>query len=198
MERGVVVCRVNRLDTDRGDGDDFGSSPIQCRCVGRIASVKSQKFGVGGNMKTREETRGVERGCVAVLDDGNDPGVGDRAALQGRWSLISSERDGEHLDDVKGTLTIKGDQVIVRLEDVETRYLARLEPSSVPKALDLTLDAGELKGTVLKGIYALRGEQLTLCLGLTPETVRPVEFATGAESGQHLTVWRHLLPNPNP
>jgi hypothetical protein len=43
---------------------------------------------------------------------------------------------------------------------------------------------------VLRGIYKLSGDTLTMCRGVTAEAERPVEFVTGAGAGQSLVVWR--------
>ena len=67
-----------------------------------------------------------------------------------------------------------------------------LDPAPDPKAIDFTVTDGPHKGTTLKGIYTLMGDQFTVCRGLTAENVRPTEFATGAESGSSLVVWKRV------
>jgi len=119
----------------------------------------------------------------------------DLAALQGGWRLVSSEVNGESMVEEAGEterLTIAATRFAVRRQGTLTSYSIRLEPSSDPKALELTIESGPVKGQVLKGIYKLDGDLFTICHGLTPKDDRPVEFSTGAESGHTLKVWRRV------
>lgn len=129
-------------------------------------------------------------GLVVGADD--DESARDLAALQGSWTLVSSEVNGESTSDQpeKLSLVVSNAQYATMKDSRHISYTLRLEPSTDPKAFELTLEDGPAKGQVLKGIYKLEGDRFTVCHGLTPQDDRPVEFSTGAESGHTLIVWR--------
>ncbi|SIO66090.1 uncharacterized domain TIGR03067 protein [Singulisphaera sp. GP187] len=127
-----------------------------------------------------------------LLGAGADDSARDLAALQGSWALVSSESNGESTSDLPDppSLLVSHAQYVATRDGRRTSYTLRLEPSTDPKAFELTLDEGPAKGQILKGIYKLEGDLFTVCHGLTPQDDRPVEFSTGAESGHTLIVWR--------
>src|SRR5262249_5711830 len=110
--------------------------------------------------------------------------------LQGEWKMVSLEQRGKKAPDeeVKAyTLTIKGDQWIVSVQDREGRGMTiKIDPSKNPKTIDLTQKLGE-KEVVSQGIYKLEGDTLTLCRTQGKQE-RPKEFKT-TEDGGILVVW---------
>jgi uncharacterized protein (TIGR03067 family) len=121
----------------------------------------------------------------------------DLAAMQGSWTMVSSEVNGESTSDqvdVMGRLSVTDDRYATTRDGRQTSYTFRLESSSDPKAIELAIENGPAKGQIIKGIYKLNGELFTVCHGLTPRDDRPVEFSTGAESGHTLIVWRRAEP----
>jgi uncharacterized protein (TIGR03067 family) len=116
-------------------------------------------------------------------------------ALQGRWTMVSFEVNGESIPEEQvttGSLVVEHDRYMPALGDKRASFSMKLDPAADPKAIDFTVTDGPQKGTTLKGIYTLMGDQFTVCRGLTPENVRPTEFATGAESGSALVVWKRV------
>jgi uncharacterized protein (TIGR03067 family) len=107
--------------------------------------------------------------------------------LQGTWKLTALELNGEKQEPGEGiTLVISGDRLTIA-EGV--RFRLTVDPTADPKVLDLTRLTEDDKGPVLEGIYALRGETLTLCLygGEGPKS-RPTEFEAKPGSGRVLAV----------
>ena len=102
------------------------------------------------------------------------------ADLDGDWTIESLVFNGEDLTGkVKlrfvikaGVMTLKGD------EAVEKDYLKiglKLDPTTDPKCVDLTILDGGQKGTVMEGIAELNGDELRLCIK-TQGSDRPTEF----------------------
>jgi uncharacterized protein (TIGR03067 family) len=137
---------------------------------------------------------------TAVLFLAGAAGVGDRETLQGDWTTSAFFRDGGPLPAEKQypdrLLTFKGDEWYeVRDGKVAVRGTFKLDPSKSPKWLDATfLEGGPGRETV-KGIYALDGDVLTVCIG-TPETPRPAKFESTPDSGLRLIVYQRQKSGP--
>lgn len=107
--------------------------------------------------------------------------------------MVSFEVDGDAVPEEQtrsGRLTIEKDVYAPTLGGRSQSFTIALDPEKDPRAFDLTGRDGPNVGRVFKGIYKLSGDTLTMCRGVTAETERPVEFATGAETGHSLVVWR--------
>jgi uncharacterized protein (TIGR03067 family) len=57
------------------------------------------------------------------------------------------------------------------------------------RTIDLTADAGPMKGKTLKGVYQLEGDSLKICIGVDPNAPRPTDL-TSAERRRLLTFKR--------
>ncbi|WP_406697063.1 TIGR03067 domain-containing protein [Singulisphaera sp. Ch08] len=134
-----------------------------------------------------------------LLGADDDESARELTALQGSWSLVSLDVNGESLSDQPEapSLLVSNALYVTVRDGRRTSYGFRLEPSTDPKAIELTLENGPDKGQILKGIYKLEGDLFTVCHGLTPQDDRPVEFSTGAESGHTLIVWRRAKAKPS-
>jgi uncharacterized protein (TIGR03067 family) len=106
----------------------------------------------------------------------------DAARILGTWLIVSGEDSGKAVPPEK----IKNSAVVIEKDTLhvrdgnnkkvwEVRY--RLDPGKDPRAIDMTLEEGELKGKLSKGIYDLQGDTLKLCYALPGED-RPVAFTT--------------------
>jgi len=117
----------------------------------------------------------------------------DRKRFQGAWKQIGYERDGvKEPRDEQGwepRSTFTGDRFVVTLADgrtvIEGTY--KLDPTQVPKALDLTDTFGPDAGLTFLAIYSLEGDLLTFCAA-DAGMERPTEFTT--RPGQVLRVSR--------
>jgi uncharacterized protein (TIGR03067 family) len=117
----------------------------------------------------------------------------EMANLEGEWSMVSGERDGQALPEelVKGarrvakagetTVTVGGQQFL--------KAKFTVDPSKKPKAIDYTLSDGPNKGKTQLGIYELDGDTVKFCFA-APGKDRPKEFKTVADSGLTLSVWK--------
>jgi uncharacterized protein (TIGR03067 family) len=133
---------------------------------------------------------------VGAAPAGGDAAKKDLEKMQGVWRLVRGEAEGEAASDyvvenlevaVQGDrLTFKG---IAPLTDRAARLtVTLLDPATTPRCIDLKVDAGSLKGSVLEGVYDWQDGELKLCLLLTGERRRPLEFEAGAGSNRVLFV----------
>ena len=107
--------------------------------------------------------------------------------------MISFEVNGEAVSEEQvktGSLVIEQGRYRPALGNRQAVFVIELGPAMSPRPIEFTFTEGPEKGKSLKGIYELNGDRLTICRGLTPDNVRPTEFATGAESGSALVVWK--------
>ena len=99
--------------------------------------------------------------------------------FQGTWTFESSESGGQKLpaDQLKDlVLTFDGAKHTVKNgSEVIQTGTQTIDPSKSPKAIDVTLTDGPMKGAVLLGIYELDGDTLKVCFDLGGKK-RPTEF----------------------
>jgi uncharacterized protein (TIGR03067 family) len=129
-------------------------------------------------------------GLLFGADDKKADATKDQEKLQGDWTLQSGERDGEAFpEDLVKSLkrNFTGDKyVITRDGETLAKSTFTLDASQKPKTIDAKLEG--IDKPVL-GIYELEGDTLKVC-NAGPGETRPKEFATKAESGLTLTVWK--------
>lgn len=99
--------------------------------------------------------------------------------FQGTWTFESSESGGQKLpaDQLKDlVLVFEGAKHTVKHgTEVIQVGTQTIDPSKKPKAIDVTLTEGPMKGAVLLGIYELDGDTLKVCFDLGGKK-RPTEF----------------------
>jgi RNA polymerase sigma-70 factor (ECF subfamily) len=137
--------------------------------------------------------------AVAAAPPGKPATASDSDALQGTWCLAAVEVNKqtiplENLKDgntvLVGTLVVKGDNYTFHLGKSRLELTFRMDPSKTPRAIDLTVVEGQLKGQTYHGIYKLEGDTYTICRPTLPDKARPTEFATRPDSGLMLVVWK--------
>ena len=116
-----------------------------------------------------------------------DAGKKELAALAGDWRLVKGEANGESANDYvieNLTCVIKGDRLtfggIKPLTDKFSELTIKIDGSTTPKCIDLTVQAGSLKDDILEGIYECKEDELRLCFYVGKGN-RPLEFK--AEGG---------------
>jgi uncharacterized protein (TIGR03067 family) len=93
----------------------------------------------------------------------------EKKKLEGTWTVISLERDGQKLDIEnlgKVVLTFKREQLVLDSENnlfEKGELTYELDPSPKPKAIDLIKSDGKAK-KVNRAIYSIDGDELKLCI----------------------------------
>ena len=117
----------------------------------------------------------------------------DEKALQGSWTLVSGEADGEKLPEKEikgGKLVLKGNDYTVELPGKETvKGVQKLDSAKDPGTIDITDANGPNKGKTCRGLYKLTDDEFRVVFG-APGKPRPTKFATEADSGQWMHVWK--------
>lgn len=108
--------------------------------------------------------------------------------LEGEWRFASLEVDGAAMPAGalgQSRLLIDGDRF--RMESPEAVYdgVFTIDVEEKPARIDIEFVEGPEAGNCSYGIYAIAGDRLTLCLGLTGAS-RPKGFSTKAGSGHAL------------
>jgi uncharacterized protein (TIGR03067 family) len=120
--------------------------------------------------------------------------VADLRALEGEWAFVSLDVDGAAMPAASfGTarMLIDGDRF--RMESPGATYegIFNIDVGVDPPHIDIEFVEGPEAGNRSYGIYTLKRNQLTLCLGLTGAS-RPEAFATTAGSGHALERLRRV------
>jgi uncharacterized protein (TIGR03067 family) len=123
-------------------------------------------------------------GCLLVLalNVGAQDAKTDAQQLQGTWSgtliRVGGQEPTEEEKSFKVKLVITGERYQALAEEqVLMEGTFRLDPTQQPRAIDAVFATGELKGTVQKGIYELRGDDLVVTFA-KPGEERPRDFQT--------------------
>lgn len=114
--------------------------------------------------------------------------VGQLRALEGQWACKSLEIDGASMpvpSFPSGQLLIDGDRF--RMESPEATYegILNIDVNQNPPHIDIEFVEGPETGEWSYGIYAIDGDELTICLGLTGAP-RPTRFMSAKHSGHAL------------
>lgn len=123
---------------------------------------------------------------VAASDGRGGDAKKDLQQMDGSWAVTIHEKDGVKTPDevnqkLKMRLVVKDGKYVVFSDDKEvTRGSIKLNAAKKPREIDAT-DEGSSKGTVLKGIYELSGDEMKVCFG-APGEERPKEFKTSEKS----------------
>jgi uncharacterized protein (TIGR03067 family) len=100
----------------------------------------------------------------------DDEAKKDLALMQGTWTVIDGQVDGQVLDPAdkkKAKVIIKADRISISgVLDYPASTAVKLNPTKTPKEIDLLPQAAPLKGKVSLGIYAVEENSLKLCLNV--------------------------------
>ena len=132
--------------------------------------------------------------CLLIgADAAQKDAAKDPDAFQGTWKLTSGEAEGKALPEKElkdGKLIIKGDKYTVTLAGKGTvTGTQKLDSTKDPKTIDITDADGANKGKTCLGIYELKGDEFRVAFAV-PGKPRPTKFATAADSGQWIHVWK--------
>jgi RNA polymerase sigma factor (sigma-70 family) len=155
-------------------------------------------LGAGAGVLTygNQPEEGVAAGLPAptqTVAQKADEAAADRDRLQGTWILLTHARGGQPAreENVNRKMVFAGNKVTIYSPRKDKVYTFRLHPAEAPKQIDFSRPEQD---TTVMGIYRLKGDTLTLCLG---EKRRPTAFAT--EEGtpdELLTLQREVVAAP--
>ncbi len=125
----------------------------------------------------------------------------DKDLIVGTWKIVSAHRNGKSVGDepLEGDTTIiTADAITMNCQTGGKLVLSfHLNPSPKPKAIDVTPHKPDPSaGDVLKGIYELKGDKLTICFSrnIAPGAARPSEFLA-KERGDRSYVLERVAQN---
>jgi uncharacterized protein (TIGR03067 family) len=116
----------------------------------------------------------------------------DLQNLQGTWTVVSSEQNGEKRRDLeevkKMRLKIEGDKWTLddnnKTKD-QTVAIMKLNPTVKPKAVDFSVIVGLATGETLPAIYEIKGNDLKFCFP-DESKQRPKNFSSTEGPGGRL------------
>ena len=115
--------------------------------------------------------------------------------FQGTWTLESSVVGGKEIPagDLKGLIvTFEGDKHTVKMGDKVIQIgTQKLDPSKLPKAIDVTMTEGPSKGAIMLGIYEFDGDTLKVCFDPQGKK-RPTEFKSPPGSENFVNVHKRV------
>jgi uncharacterized protein (TIGR03067 family) len=113
--------------------------------------------------------------------------------LAGTWSAVSEVANG----DAKDKDEIKKQKLIITADgkwdlqmDGKTVYKGsmKIDPTKKPKSIDFVVGGGTADGTVAKGIYEFKGDDLKTCWTLGDE--RPKKFESTGDNACTYTIYK--------
>ena len=124
-----------------------------------------------------------------VADAKDDAVKKDVDAMQGKWQIVSLERDGKSVEVGKDAVRVIKDNTytVTPRPGTTIEGMFTIDPTAKPKTFDGTATTGDNKGKTVLGIYKIEDDMLTLCWAL-PGKDRPTEFKSAEGSGVFLAV----------
>jgi uncharacterized protein (TIGR03067 family) len=124
----------------------------------------------------------------------------DLEALQGTWlveTLVGNGKDFYADGQSKVTVTFKGNKGTLDGNDLLKKeyatFTVKLDPSTTPKCLDMTITDGNQKDVVFECIYEVKGDELKICAVLGGKE-RPTDFTSAEGSNRVLAVAKRQKP----
>jgi uncharacterized protein (TIGR03067 family) len=118
----------------------------------------------------------------------------DLKKLQGTWVVVESEHGGKKApakELAKLVVEVSGNKMTTREvgDLMEEASITSIDAKAKPAALDLKITSGSDNGKVVKAIYKLDRDTLTICVA-EPGKDRPEAFSGKAGSGHTLLVFK--------
>jgi uncharacterized protein (TIGR03067 family) len=154
-----------------------------------VASKYGLLFGL---MRQQKDALGLS--LAPARPQGGDMAKEEIRRFQGVWSLKSDEMNGRILPQIPSdNFLFRFDREKILVHRGEQFWYAgtwKVDPTKMPKQIDIIILEGREKGTVWLGIYILDCDTLRVCLGKT----RPDEFKSVAGAGHQLLYYVRVTP----
>ncbi len=135
---------------------------------------------------------------LAADDPKKDATKKEMAKFQGTWKFVSMEVNGRQSSKEefgRFRVVFQGHKWTVDDGDkIAAQVTFKVDPTKKPKTIDLTSTVDHDKGRLIRGIYTLEGDKLTVCDRGEEKGDRPTEFATKPDSGLVLVVLKRVKP----
>ena len=135
-------------------------------------------------------------GLLLAADAPKDAKKKDLDKLQGTWTASGVEYGGDKVesDIVKNlTVVIDGDKMTIKGDSAEVekygKATLKIDPTTTPKIMDVSITGGDEKGTTFEGIYELGKDEWKLCVVLAGKE-RPAKFESRAGTQEVLVVFK--------
>jgi uncharacterized protein (TIGR03067 family) len=117
--------------------------------------------------------------------------------LQGSWSITSLLMEGQELPAsmfAYASIVVKGNRFTSLGMGTAYEGTLELDPSTIPRQLNMNFDVGPEKGNVNLGIYEIAGDVWKFCIA-TRGSVRPSSFISTPRSGIALETLQRVKPS---
>lgn len=125
----------------------------------------------------------------------DDAAKKDVARLEGKWALISGQRDGTNVPGFMARtaqcIAVGNESTLIMSGRVYLKARYTLDPSQSIKAIDYDVIEGDLRGQKQQGIYEFNGNTVRICMA-APGRERPTDFSAPAGSGRINTAWQKI------
>jgi uncharacterized protein (TIGR03067 family) len=111
----------------------------------------------------------------------------DLDGLQGTWSLVSLEIEGQKMPGAGARIVVRGDRFTTIGMGATYEGTVSVHQTTTPRSFDLHFEQGPEKGNSNLGIYELDGDKWKICLA-TRGNERPREFAAPPGTGIALEI----------
>jgi uncharacterized protein (TIGR03067 family) len=119
-----------------------------------------------------------------------DAAADDGERIQGRWQVATAGENGRQLQVTRAdVLTFTADTITQAIDGRSEAVGYRLDPAATPKAIDMGLPVGGRRGFLIRAVYRLEGDTLTLCYHRDGGP-RPTAFVAGPGTRQGVMVLR--------
>src|SRR5690348_9787029 len=120
-------------------------------------------------------------------DNAGDAVKKEMSRLEGEWSMVSGEIDGQAMpDDLRKAarrVARDGETTVTINGQLFMKAKFTIDPAKKPKRIDYVFTGGPTEGKTQLGIYELDGDTAKFCFS-APGKDRPDEFKTQAGSGR--------------
>jgi uncharacterized protein (TIGR03067 family) len=132
--------------------------------------------------------------ALAEAPKASEPDKAELKKLEGAWVITAQEHGGKKTpakDLLSLSMTVEGKQMRTRegADLKEDATIVLLDPKAKPAAIDVKIASGSDVDKVVKGIWKLDGDTLTVCVA-EPGKDRPTAFEAKEGTGHTLLVFK--------